>query len=282
MPNSIAYQKLLAESLDEVLIADLKSKAMEANANQVKYTGGNKFQFGKIDFGSMAAPSNYSRANGFTSSAVNLTYEEKQFKWDQGDSFSIDAMDVDESNFLASAVNVLSAYEKTIVAPDVDKKRFAEIATLAVANKIAYDSSHPLATLRTLIKNATDETGLDNSELVCYISADAYNDLKGDSSVQKVINISGSPINLNGNVQTVDDVEIVKVPTSRMGLVDIIVMHREAPIAIVKHQVSKIITPEDNQTADAWKINVRLYHTLEIKDREIPAVRYAAHEASNG
>lgn len=279
MPNTIALQKTLAETLDEALVAGLKTSAMEANADQVKYNGGNKFQFGKIDFGSLAAPSDYNRNTGYANSSVNLTFEEKQFKWDKGDSFTIDAMDVDESNFLVSAANVLSVYQKQLMIPDVDKKRIAEIARLAAANKITYDASHPLATLRTLIKNCTDETGLEAQDLICYISSTAYNALKNDSAVQKVININGSAINLNGNVKTVDDVEIVKVPDSRMGLVDILVLHREAPIAIVKHDVTKIITPEENQTADAWKIAVRVYHTLEIKDNELPAVHFAGHTA---
>ena len=51
-----------------------------------------------------------------------------------------------------------------------------------------------------------------------------------------------------------------------------IVCDKKAPIAIVKHEVQKIITPAENQTADAYRINVRVYHTLEIKDNEYPAV----------
>lgn len=272
MPNSIALQTLLAEALDKKLVASSKTAAMEANASQVKYNGGNTFQFGKITFAN-AAPSAYNRNTGFANSDVTLTYEQKTFKWDLGDSFSIDAMDVDESNFLASATNVLGEYERTIVAPDVDKKRFAEIATLAVANKQTYAAG--LAHIRSLISACLTDTGLTEADLVCYLSRTAYNALISDSAVQKIVNLSGSPVNLNGNVKSLDGVEIIVVDDSVMGNVKVLVLHREAPIAIVKHQVSNIFSPEVNQNADAWKINVRIYHTLEIKDNELAAVHYS-------
>jgi len=276
--NSIALQKLLAEALDKKLVAKAKTSGMEANAAGIRYNGGNKFQFGKIGFG-INAPSAYNRNTGYAESSVSLTYEEKTFKWDLGDSFLIDAMDNDESGFLDSAVNILEAYQDELVVPDVDKKRLAEIVTilkadqtLAATNVVTYPQSNFLKGLRDSFKISLTDTGLTETDLVCYMARSAYYDLTNDSAVQKVINLSGSPIELNFNHKSVDGVEIIVVDDSIMGNEKYIVCDRKAPIAIIKHNVTRIVTPEENQTADAWRVNVRIYHTLEIKDNELPTV----------
>lgn len=279
MANTIALQTLLAEALDKKLAATAKTSAMEANAAGIKYNGGNKFQFAKITFGDVDSL-DYNRNTGYTNGSVTLEYETKTFKKDWGKSFLIDAMDVDETNFIATASNVLAEFERTVLVPSIDKFRFAEIATLATANtgKGATVSEYTSATtgvlagFRASVKAALTDTGLTESDLDAYVSRSFYTDLINDKDVQKVVNLNGSAISLNGNVKSVDGVAIYVVDDSVMGNVAYMVLDRKAPIAIVKHQVSRIITPDVNQDADAYKINLRVYHTLEIKDNEYPAV----------
>lgn len=279
MANTIALQTLLAEALDKKLAATAKTSAMEANAAGIKYNGGNKFQFAKITFGDVDSL-DYNRNTGYTNGSVTLEYETKTFKKDWGKSFLIDAMDVDETNFIATASNVLAEFERTVLVPSIDKFRFAEIATLAAANtgKGATVSEYTSATtgvlagFRASVKAALTDTGLTESDLDAYVSRSFYTDLINDKDVQKVVNLNGSAISLNGNVKSVDGVAIYVVDDSVMGNVAYMVLDRKAPIAIVKHQVSRIITPDVNQDADAYKINLRVYHTLEIKDNEYPAV----------
>ena len=278
MANNIALQTLLAEALDKKLVASAKTSAMEANAAGIKYNGGNKFQFAKITFGDVE-DLDYDKNEGYSNGSVVLEYETKTFKKDWGKSFLIDAMDVDESNFIATATNVLGEFERTVLVPAVDKFRFAEIAALAEANTAngatvgTYTAAATgvLAGLRGSINTALTGTGLSESDLVAYVSRTFYNALTNDKDVQKVVNINGSAIDLNSNVKTVDGVELHVVDDAIIG-VAYIVCYKKAPIAIVKHEVQKIITPAENQTADAYRINVRVYHTLEIKDNEYPAV----------
>lgn len=277
MANNIALQTLLAEELDKKLVASAKTSAFEKNAVGIKYNGGNKFQFAKIDMDDIG---DYNRSTGFTEGAVTLTYETKEFKWDWGKSFLIDAMDVDESNFIATATNVLGEFERTKLVPKIDKTRFAEIATLAEANTAngatvgTYTSATTgiLAGLRNSIKTVLTDTGLTESDIDAYVSRSFYTDLTNDKDVQKIVNISGSAVSLNSNVKSVDGVNLYVVDDSVMGDVAYMVFDRKAPIAIVKHQITNIFTPEQNQTADAYRINLRVYHTLEIKDNEYPAI----------
>lgn len=280
MANNIALQTLMASTLDEALVADVKTRAMEANANSVKYNGGNKFQYAKISFGNVDKL-DYDRSAGFESGDVTLNYETKEFKKDWGKVFTIDAMDVDETNFIETASLVLKEAERTVFAPAVDKFRFEEFVKLAKANtaKGAIVEAYTIAAtgvlkqLRAAFSKAMTGTGLTESDLLCYVSRSFYNALVDDKDVQKVANVAGGQVNVNGQVKSVDGVAIEVVDDERIGKnVHYIVCAKTAPIAIIKHNVSKIIAPDANPLADGYRVAVRLYHTLEIKDNQYPSV----------
>lgn len=278
MANSIETQKLMAEVLDKKLTAASKTASMEANATGLIYNGGSKFQLAKMSFGDNDV-SDYDRSKGYADGSVTLEYELKEFKKDWGKKFSVDAMDVDESNYLATMQTIMAEYVRTIEVPAVDKFRFAEIAKLAEAGtaKGAHSETYTvaasgaLAQLRKSFSEAMTGTGLENADLTAYVSRSYYNALIGDKDVQKVINLTGTAIALNGNTKSVDGTAIVVVDDDILGCL-YIVTATKAPIAIAKHHVSKIFSPEQNQDADAYVGAERLYHTLEIADNMMPTV----------
>jgi hypothetical protein len=56
-------------------------------------------------------------------------------------------------------------------------------------------------------------------------------------------------------------------------VVNWIVMGRIDPIAVCKTDKIRIWTPDQNQDADAWKINFRKYHDLWVMDNKIAHIR---------
>lgn len=278
MANSIEYQTTMAEVLDKKLAATSKTAAMEANAAGIIYTGGNKFKFAKMAFADNDV-SDYDRSKGYAEGSVTLEYETKTFKKDWGKKFSVDSMDVDETNYLATMQTVMAEYVRTVEVPAVDKFRFGEIVKLAKAgtDKGAHvetytiAASGALAQLRKSFSEAMTGTGLTNGDLTAYVSRTFYNALIGDKDVQKVINLSGSPIALNGHTKDVDGTAIVVVDDDTLGCL-YIVTATKAPIAIAKHHVSRIFSPDQNTNADAYVGAERLYHTLEIADNMMPTV----------
>ena len=54
----------------------------------------------------------YDRDNGFVRGAVTLSYEIYKMTQDRGRTFNLDAMDVDESNFIANAGNVMRVFSR--------------------------------------------------------------------------------------------------------------------------------------------------------------------------
>ena len=276
--NKIATQTTMATVLDEKLAATSKTAEWEKNATGIKYNGGNKFQLAKMAF-SDVDNLDYDRAKGFTDGGVTVEYELKEFKKDYGKRFTLDAMDVDETNYIATMQKVMAEYVRTVETPAVDRFRFAEVLKLAKANtdKGAHAETYTiaangaLAQLRKSMSEAMTGTGLTNEDLRIYASRTFYNALVGDKDVQKVINLSGSSVALGGAVKTIDDTPLEVIDDDTIGCL-YMVMYYKAPIAIVKHRVSKIFTPDQNPDADAFVGTERCYHTLEIADNSYPAI----------
>ena len=120
--NTIAYATLFQTALDKQAVAKLTSGWMDANAGQVIYNGGKEVKIPKINMDGLG---DYSRAGGFTSGAVTLEYETRTMTMDRGRTFMIDAMDVNESNFVANASNVMGQFQATKVIPEIDAYRYS-------------------------------------------------------------------------------------------------------------------------------------------------------------
>ena len=51
--------------------------------------------------------------------------------------------------------------------------------------------------------------------------------------------------------------------------INFLAVARDTPIAVTKQDKMKIFTPEQNQDADAWKMNYRRFHELWALDNQI-------------
>ena len=130
--NTLEMAKLFQQSLDKQMLVGATSGWMEANASQVKYNGGDTVRMPKITTSGLAT---YSRDEGFNQGSVTLSYDDYKLTQDRGRTFHLDAMDIDESNFVASAGNVMGEFQRLQVIPEVDAYRYSRIAALAKTAK---------------------------------------------------------------------------------------------------------------------------------------------------
>lgn len=291
MSNQIQYAEIFQKALDAQILAGATSNWMEANAGQVIYNGGNTIKIPKLSTNGLG---DYDRANGYASGAITFEYETKTMTQDRSRSFLLDAMDVNETNFVATAGAVMSIFQKENVIPEIDAYRYSSLAAQLIAkNKANYGyeatAETIMKTLKTEIDTIRDITG--DVNLVCSISRLVLSLLEQGTRLEKVQFTSGDIIT---EVSSIDGVPLLPVPSARMktkyvfndgktsgqevgGFVaaddakDInwIITPRTAPIAVSKTDKPKIINPETNQDADAWKIAYRKYHDLWITDEKI-------------
>ena len=292
--NTLEYAGIFQTVLDEQMIAEATSGWMEDNASQVRYTGGNEIKVPKISTNGLG---DYDRDEGFTQGSVSLQYQTLVMTQDRGRTFQLDAMDIDETNFVASATNVMAQFQRTQVIPEVDAYRYSKIFALAQAagkiNGTAYTPSESdiLKKLKADIAAIQDIVG-EAYELVITMSVPCANILEQADKVQKTLNVADfTKGNIATKVLSVDGIPIIKVRSTLMksayvfndgkttgqtvgGIVPAtgakqinwLITARKAPIAVSKTDTMRIFDPMTNQKANAWKLDYRKYHELWVLD----------------
>ena len=296
MAGVIAGDKavILQTVLDEKMQEGAISGFMEANASMYKYTGGKTIQIADIVTDGLT---DYDRTSGFgTAGAVTLTFTPHVFEKDRAQNFLLDSMEVDETNFLACATTTMTTFQKTEVIPEIDAYRFSKIYEIAnEASKVGqYTPVVDTIFEQLTLDIATVQDGIGASEpLVILMSTLTANKLNNADKVVKNLDMATfSQGGVNTQVTSLDGTPILKVPSSSLktlytftpsgsggfvanaGALGInwIIMAKKSVVAITKTDISKIITPELNQTADAYKIMYRKFHTLFIPKNKVAGV----------
>lgn len=293
--NTLEYAVLYQTRLDEQFIQESTTAWMEGNAGLVKYEGGNTV---KVPKRSVTGLGNYSRSTGYPDGgAVTLSWETFTLSQDRAQRFNLDAMDVDETNFLISAGDVLKQFQTEQVIPEIDSYRYSKIFSLA-NQQLRTAAYTPAAgtiysTLTGQIKDIQDVIG-HNVPLVVMISGTAAKVLSQSTEISKYTLVQDQNFangNINTKVKMLDGtVPIIEVPSGRLKTafsfsatagfsasatamqINWIIMAKAAPLAITKAEKVKIIAPEVNQDYDGWSLYYRRYHDLWIFDNKFTGI----------
>lgn len=292
MTNTISKATIFQKALDQQVLAGATSSWMEENSGQVIYNGGDTVKIPVITTNGLG---NYDRNNGYAGGAVDLKYQTYSLTQDRSRSFILDAMDVNEANFVPNATAVMSVFQKENVIPEIDAYRYssliAKLTTVGV-DKAEYgyvpNKETIVAKLKAHIDNIKDVAG--DVDLVITMSRLALSELEKATRLERV---QFSSNNIVSEVASFDGCPIIPVPSARMksayvfkdgkttgqetggfapasNAVDAnwIITPKTGPMAISKTEKPKIIDPETNQDADAWKIAYRKFHDCWLTDNK--------------
>ena len=160
--NTLEYSKLMMQQLDQHAVQGLTSGWMEANAGQVIYNGGDEV---KIPTMSTVGLADYDRDNGFVQGGVTLKFDTYKMTQDRGRTFQLDAMDVDETGFVATSANLIKVFQTEQVIPEIDAYRYSKIASIAKAagqtEALALTADKALDKIREHIRAVQDIVGED-------------------------------------------------------------------------------------------------------------------------
>lgn len=288
MANVLEYAKIFQTTLDKQAVQESTTGWMEANAGQVKYNGGNEVKIPSITMDGLA---DYDRTTGFVDGTVTLTYQTHTLTQDRGRSFSLDAMDVDETNFVATAGNVMGEFQRVEVVPEIDAYRYSKLATLAIN---AGQTSAKAITKENIVDELlADLNGMEdvigNKEVVITMSPIMAGLLakEGKDYISKSMLAKGA---LSVEVQSFNENAIVRASSRLLkteieikaeggfeataGAKDInwLIATKDAPIAISKTEKVRIFTPDTNQNADAYKLDYRKYHDLWVPKNKLSSI----------
>lgn len=307
--NTLAYAQILQTTLDQQAVRELCTGWMDANAGQVKYSGGNEVKIPKMTVQGLG---DYDRDEGYVQGAVTVAWETRTMTQDRGRKFQLDAMDVDETAFIPTASAVMGEFQRTFVVPEIDAYRLSKIATQAVAKNAAgmvASGQTIAANLSTLDTLRAIKTGISrirdkgyNGPLVIHATDAVLLELEIELA-GRLKNVTWSQGGIQTQVPAVDSVPIIPTPANRMvtaitlydgktagsgsdpdqtvggfvkgtGAKDInfMILPRTTPIAVTKQDIMRIFDPNTNQKANAWAMDYRRYHDLWILDNKIESV----------
>lgn len=290
MANTLEKATLFQDKLDKQMLQISTTGFMEANKNMVKYNGGNSIKIAKILVDGLK---DYDRTAGFGSAgAVDLSFQTHTFAMDRAQTFTLDAMDVDESNFIPTAGTVMSEFQRTQVVPEVDAYRFSKIYSLAnTAGKVGTYTPAEATVFQQLtddIATVQDVIG-EQEELVVCMSFSFANTLdRADKIVKNLTMTDFTSGGVSTKTRSLDGVPLLRIPSARFMTeydfttgfapavgaknMNYIIMAKSSVLAITKTDKPRIFDPAQNQSADAWKIDYRKYHDLFIPDNKMAGI----------
>lgn len=300
MANAITKFKNYTDQLDEVYKYASVTNVLDGDMTLVK-EGANANQI-VIPKMSLDGLGNYSRSTGYVEGSATLTNETVTFNYERGRTFIIDAMDNEETVGIAFG-KLSSEFIRTKVVPELDAFRFATYAGKSGISKVSAGAT--LATgadvLSALIaaQNTMDEDEVSPDSRYLFITPTLYNlMLNVDTTKSKAVLDSFASIQKVPQSRFYTAIDLKDGTTSGEeaggfakhaknsqvsgdtdGLdINFMVIEKSALLQYPKHIVNKIVTPEENQTADAWKFFFRSYGLADVYENKTAGI-YLHHKA---
>lgn len=268
MANVIALFKQYVTLLDEVYKSAALTSVLDGAPELAKQGANvNELIIPKISMDGLA---NYSRNGGYVSGDVTLTNETVTCNFDRGRMFTVDNLDNAESAGIAFG-RLASEFIRTKVVQELDAFRIATYAGISgistVAGAALSTGDAVVSALRAAV-NKFNEDEVPAEQRYLYITPTLYG-LVQDLDTTK-------------SKQVLEGLNVVQMPQSRMYTaitqndgtsegqeaggyakaanaknINFMLIHKAAVIQYQKHIAPKVITPEQNQDADAWKFGYR-------------------------
>ena len=302
MPNAIELAKQFVPILDEVyknasLTGDLDGAPelarQGANANELI-----------IPMLSMQGLGDYSRNSGYVDGDITLTNETVKGNFDRGRMFTVDTMDNLETAGIAFG-RLAGEFIRTKVVPELDAFRFACYAGKTDISKVSTGAtlSDGSAVLKAICaaNDKMDEDEVPQEGRYLYITPTLMGmiqDLDTTKSREVLQNFAKTVKVPQTRFYTAIEQKSGKITTTGSGDsattsdetaggyakassgkdINFKIIHKPAVIQFPKHVAPKIITPEQNQTADAYKFGYRNVGIADIYANKLAGI-YLHHKA---
>ncbi|HPK27455.1 MAG TPA: hypothetical protein PKZ40_06935, partial [Anaerolineaceae bacterium] len=184
---------------------------------------------------------------------------------------------------------------RTQVVPELDAYRFSTYASTTgiqeVAAGAALDTGAKVLAAFDVAMGKLDEKEVPAEGRKLFLSSGCYNLLKG-----QLTRTLSTETSADRRVFEIDGVEVIPVPQTRFykGItlddgatsnaggfaktastgrdINFLLLHPSSVLQVTKLADLKVFTPEQNQTADAWLIQYRLYHDAFVYDNKVKGI----------
>lgn len=286
MANSITKFKKYIDLLDEVYKNAATSSVLDGDNTLVRAGANtNEIIIPKISMDGLA---DYSRSSGYVSGDVTLTNETVSFNYDRGRRFSVDAMDNEETAGIAFG-KLSSEFLRTKVAPELDAFRYAQYAQTSGISTVAGATLGTGETaLAALIaaQNTLDEAEVSPESRYLFVVPTIYNLIMNiDTTKSKAVLSSFAGIIKVPQARFYTKIDLYDGTTNGQTAggyiknaasgkdINFLIVEKSAALQYTKHNVNKVITPEENQTGkDGWIFDFRSYGLTDVYDNKVAGI----------
>lgn len=288
MANTMTLAKKFIPMLDEVYQAACLTSVLDGSAELVQQgANANELIIPKLE---MQGLGNYDRNEGYAKGDVTLTNETVKCNFDRGRMFSVDRMDDEESANIAFG-KLAGEFIRTKVAPELDAFRFASYckkANITKQQETLQDGAAVLKAIRKAIVTM-DEAEVPAEERFLFITPTLHGlleDMNMDTSkavlnrFEQVILVPHTRFYTAVKQKSGKDGEVqggFEKDTSGAEL-NFMAIHKGAVVQFEKHVAPKVITPENNPDADAYKFGYRNVGIADVYENKVKGI-YASHKA---
>lgn len=248
----------------------------------------------------IAGYKDHNRSGGWNRQSISNDFELKVLEFDRDVEFFVDAMDVDETNQILSAANTTNVFEKEQAIPELDKYRYSKIYADYVALGKKVNTTVP--TIDNVLEifdemmQAMDEAEVPQEGRRLYVTPTMKKLLKQANDLRRVVLVGNNSGSVNRAVHSLDDVEMITVPSSRMKTlydftngavpgvgakqINMILIHPEAVIAPVKHTAIYLWEPGSHTQGDGYLYQNRRYTDIFLIERKADGIQINAEPAT--
>ena len=208
----------------------------------------------------------YSRANGYTDGTVTMASTTYQCNYERGRMFVVDALDNAETAGVAFG-RLAGEFIRMHVAPEIDAFRIARYAGTSGVGTASADlatGADVIAALRAAA-NAMDNGEVPVDQRYLFIVPGLYGlieDLDTTRSravlsrFERIIQVPQTRMYSGVSLSTSGSGGYSKTTAGKN--LNFLAVYKSAVIQYNKHVAPKVVTPEQNPTADAWKFGYRV------------------------
>lgn len=291
MANAITLATQFVPILDEVYKnASLTAKLDGASELVRAGANANELIIPKLD---MQGLGDYSRNDGYVKGDVTLTNETVKCNFDRGRMFQVDNMDNMETAGIAFG-RLAGEFIRTKVVPELDAFRFASYASAEGISKATAATLTTGANVVTALRaavNQMDEDEVPTDDRHLFITPTLYGmvqDLdttKSREVLSRFASITQVPQTrfytaIEQKSGSGSDAAGGYAKASDAAEINFMVIHKPAVIQFEKHVAPKIITPELNQDADAYKFGYRNVGIAETYENKVAGIYLHAKAAT--
>ena len=291
MANNIALNKKYVTMLDEVYKNASLTAKLDGNPDLVQQgANANELIVPMLD---MQGLGDYDRNSGYASGNVTMTNETVKCNFDRGRMFTVDTMDNEETAGLAFG-RLASEFIRTKVVPELDAFRFASYcgkSGITKKEETLNDGAAVLAALR-VATTAMDEAEVPMEDRHLFITPTLDGmiaDLDTTKSREILARFATKTLVPQTRFYTAIDQKDGHTGGQEAGGytkadeggadLNFMVIHKPALIQFEKHVAPKIVTPEQNQDADAYKYGYRNVGIADVYKNKLAGV-YASHKSA--